>query len=44
MAIPINLKVLARLGNHKSKYKEQPDLYDVKIYKPDGQEGPTVGD
>lgn len=42
MAIPITLKVLARLEACKSKYKEQPDLYDVKIYKPDGREGPTV--
>ena len=39
MAILINSKVLARLKAHKSNHNE---LYDVKIYKPDGREGSTV--
>lgn len=47
MAISINPKVLARLVARLEarKSEEVPfdlRLHDVKIYKPDGREGPTV--
>lgn len=43
------LRNIARLGNSESERKEEvltdvtiSDLYDVKIYKPDGRETSTV--